>query len=60
MLLWGHNNLNLVYLLPVFAQVCCILESFPTARATDGDIEMLPDVGQDTFKIWVPESAQAT
>ena len=40
-------------LLPMFEQGGCILKAFPTARASDGDIKMLPDVGQDTIKIGV-------
>ena len=46
-----------MYLLPMFVQGGFILKAFPTARAYDGDIEMLPDMGQNTVKIGMLDSA---
>ena len=60
MFLCKCNNLNFVYLPPMFVEGCCILKPFPMARTADGEINVLSDMGQDAIKIGVMEGAQAT
>ena len=51
------NNLNFVYLPPMFAKGCCILKPFSAARTANGEIKVLADVGQNAIKIGVMEGA---
>ena len=41
----------------MFAEGCHVLKPFPTARTANGEIKVLPEVGQDAIKIGVMEVA---